>query len=438
MGSVDEGLEARTLRKVAWRIIPLLFVLYVFNILDRTNVNVAVLTMKPDLGLSDAAYGFGVGIFFAGYFIFQVPSNLMLERVGARRWIVGIVMSWGIVASCLALVWDPLSFYGVRFLLGVAEAGFFPGIVLYLTYWFPNSIRGRAAARFILAGAVAGILGNPLGAALLRMDGLGGLAGWQWLFLLEGIPSFLLGFAVLAWMTDRPEHAHWLAVNEREWLMQKLAEEREHRQKHHSMTLVEAFRYPRVLHLSGLFFLNALAGSSVGSFANPILKQRLRMNDQEVLLLATLPIIVGALSLLYFSAHSDRTGERRLYVVAGLMLAAAGAGLMSITTSPWLTFGALCLVNFGTQCANGPFWALTTGFLTGAAAAGGLAFINSIGNSGSLFGPPMTGILNDLTRDYRAGLLVMCGIWLVAALVAQLLPEDPAHQALRRTREVAG
>lgn len=430
--SGEGDLEARTLRRVAWRIIPFLFVLYVFNILDRMNVNIAVLTLKPDLGLSDQAYGWGVGIFFFGYFLFEVPSNLMLERLGARRWIAGIVMAWGLVACGMAFVQDRWSFYALRLLLGVAQAGFFPGIVLYLTYWFPNIIRGRAAARFILAGAVAGIIGNPLGAALLQLNGLAGLRGWQWLFLVEGIPSFLLGFAVLAWMTDRPEHAHWLKPDEREWLTARLAEEQAHRMKHHGLTLMEAFRYPRVLHLSGLFFLNALAGSGLASFANPLLKQRWGVSDQATLLIATVPVIIGALSLLFFSSHSDRTGERRLYVVAGFLTSAAGVALIGLAPSPWTTLAGLCLVHLGTQCANGPFWALTTGFLTGMAAAGGLAFINSVGNSGSLFGPPMTGFLNDWSGSYQAGLLVMAGIWVATATVAYLLPEDPAQKARKQ------
>jgi MFS transporter, ACS family, tartrate transporter len=427
----ESSLESRTLRKVAWRLIPFLFVLYVCNILDRNNISIAQLTMKKDLAFSDGMLGFASGIFFLGYFFFQVPSNLMLERLGARRWIAWIIMGWGAVACCLALVSNAASLYSVRFLLGVAQAGFFPGMVLYLTYWFPDVLRGRAAARFILANVVAGIIGNPLGAALLKLDGYLGLQGWQWLFLLEGIPTILIGLSVFFYMTSRPEDARWLSDEERGWLIRRLSTEREHREKHHPLTLAQAFRYPRVLHLAALFFLNMLAASGLGFFTNPLLKERLQMDDTSTLLIATLPAIVGALSLLLFSSLSDRTGERRLFVVAGLLMCAVGVTIVALTRSPWVTLGALCLISFGGQCTNGPFWALTSGFLTGAAAAGGLAFINSIGNSGSFFGPWMMGQFKDLTGDHQMGLFVTCGVWLCTVVVAFLLPEDPAQRALR-------
>jgi MFS transporter, ACS family, tartrate transporter len=425
------NLESRTLRKVAWRLIPFLFILYVCNILDRNSVNIAQLTMKADLGFSAQTMGFGAGIFFIGYFFLQVPSNLMLDRLGARRWIGWIVMAWGAVACSLSLTRDANSFYAIRFLLGVAQAGFFPGMVLYLTYWFPNSLRSRAAARFILAGVVAGIIGNPIGAAVLKLDGLNGLHGWQWLFLLEGIPTILLGMSVFFYMTDRPEQARWLSDEERSWLIEKLRSEREVKEKHHGMTVKEAFRHPRVLHLALLFFMNILAGSGLGFFTNPILKERLGTDDTTTLLIGMIPTIVGALSLLFFSAYSDRTGERRLFVVVGYIVTATGVTIVALSRDPIVTVSALCLINFGGQCANGPFWALTSGFLTGAAAAGGVALINSIGNSGSFFGPWLTGWLKDITGDYFVGLLVTCGIWLATSLVAYLLPEDPAQKALR-------
>lgn len=435
MQSTDTELEGRTLRHVAWRVIPLLFVVYVCNILNRTNVAVAILTMKADLGLSDTAYALGSQIFFAAYFFFQVPSNILLERVGARKWIGGCVLLWSVAACCVAFARDIYTFCLFRSLLGVAQAGFFPGIILYLTYWFPNSIRGRASARFIVAGQVAGILNNPLGAVLLDLDGALGLQGWQWLFLLEGLPTFFLGFAVLALMTNRPEEAHWLPEANRGWLLSRLEAEREEKRKHHSLTLRQVFRYPRVLHLALIFFTNLVAGSGLGLFTNPILKRRFGLDDQSVLLIATIPTIIGALSLLYFSAHSDRTGERRLYVVIGLALAAAAIAVVAVTRSPWLTLAALCFMALGTQCANGPFWAMTSGFLTGAAAAAGIAFINSIGNLGQFFGPIVTGFFNDRTGSYQAGLFVVAGLWLATAIVAYLLPEDPAQRAPRPIKE---
>ncbi len=421
-GQTDAELESVTLRKVAWRLIPFMFLVYVVNILDRTNLNAASVALKPALRLSDADYGFASGILFLGYLLLQIPSNLMLDRLGARRWIGWIVIAWGVVSACMMFSRDLPSLSFFRFMLGVAQAGFFPGMVLYLTYWFPNSIRGRAASRFILAGQVAAVINNPLGAALLRLDGVAGLAGWQWLFLLEGIPACLLGVAVFFLMTSRPEQAYWLKPAEMDWLIRTLAWERSHREKHHAMKLSQVFRYPRVLHLTLIFFLNLVAGAGVSSFLNLILKARFGGSNQDALIIGTLPAICGALSLLYFSALSDRTGERRLFVVVGLAISAVAISVAAWTRNPWLTVGAICIQAIGTQMANGPFWALTTGFLTGTAAAGGIAFINSLGNSGQFFGPMVMGQVPNA----ETGLFILGGVWVLASLAAYFLPEDPA------------
>jgi ACS family tartrate transporter-like MFS transporter len=426
IGSAE--LERITLGKVTRRLIPFMFLLYVFNILDRVNISIAVLTMKRDLGFTDQVYGLGAGMFFVGYFFFEVPSNLVLERVGARLWMARIMLTWGAVAASLMLIRSATSFYSLRFLLGVAEAGFFPGMMLYLTYWFPESIRGRTVARFVLANTTAGIIGGPLGAQFMRLDGLAGLHGWQWLFLMEGIPTMLLGVAVFFYLTDRPEAAHWLAPVEREWLIERLARERAHRQQYHHMSLLEAFRYPRVVHLAGIFFLNILAGSGLGLFTNLILKQRTGWPDQQVLWVSALPPLLGAVSMLLAAAHSDRTRERRRHVAVGLALGALGIALVAVTRTPVMTLVALGLVAIGTGVANAPFWALTTGFLSGLAAAGGIAFINSVGNSGSFFGPVLMGYLKDHTHSYEAGILIMAAVMGIASLVAFLLPPDPAQQ----------
>jgi MFS transporter, ACS family, tartrate transporter len=426
IGSAE--LERITLGKVTRRLIPFMFLLYVFNILDRVNISIAVLTMKRDLGFTDQVYGLGAGMFFVGYFFFEVPSNLVLERVGARLWMARIMLTWGAVAASLMLIRSATSFYSLRFLLGVAEAGFFPGMMLYLTYWFPESIRGRTVARFVLANTTAGIIGGPLGAQFMRLDGLAGLHGWQWLFLMEGIPTMLLGVAVFFYLTDRPEAAHWLAPVEREWLIERLARERAHRQQYHHMSLLEAFRYPRVVHLAGIFFLNILAGSGLGLFTNLILKQRTGWPDQQVLWVSALPPLLGAVSMLLAAAHSDRTRERRRHVALGLALGALGIALVAVTRTPVMTLVALGLVAIGTGVANAPFWALTTGFLSGLAAAGGIAFINSVGNSGSFFGPVLMGYLKDHTHSYEAGILIMAAVMGIASLVAFLLPPDPAQQ----------
>ena len=322
----------------------------------------------------------------------------------------------------------PLHFYLLRFALGVAEAGFFPGIMLYLTYWFPNAARGQAAARFILGGTIAGIIGTPLGAFLMSLDGLKGLQGWQWLYLVEGIPSFLLGFVVLYYMTDRPEQAHWLLPQEREWLTRTLLREQTHRQKFHHMSLLQALKYPRVLHLSALFFLNIFSGAGLGTFSNLLLRQRTGWTDRNVLLISTIPSIFGAIFMMLASAHSDKTGERRLYTVWGMFIAALGVVLIVWTRTPALTMTALCIVAIGVAIFNGPFWAMTTGFLSGAAAAGGIAFINSVGNSGSFFGAVLMGKLKTYTSGYEIGLAVLAVTFVLAAIIGYWLPPDPALQ----------
>ncbi len=449
----NSGLERVTMRKVTRRLIPFMFLLYIFAVLDRFNVTVAVLTMKKDLGLNDEMYGFGAGIFFIGYFLFEVPSNVLMERFGARRWIARIMFTWGLIASSMMLMRTPMHFYVLRFLLGLAEAGFFPGMILYLTYWFPNAYRGQAAARFIMAGAIAGIIGGPLGAVLLKFNGkplgalllklsgmggpagalllklssVGDLKGWQWLFLLEGIPSFLLGFAVLFYLTDTPAKAHWLGEEERAWLLATLARERAHRQKFHHMTLWQAFGYARVRHLTTLFFLYIFSGAGLGVFTNLILKQRTSWTDQQILYIGVLPSVLGAVVMMAAAAHSDRTRERRLYTGWGLVIAGAGVALAAATRSPLMIMTAICIVAVGTNIFTGPFWALTTSFLSGAAAAGGIAFINSIGNSGSFFGPFLMGWLKTHTASYDIGLYATAGTFLLGAVVAFRLPPDPAQ-----------
>lgn len=432
----EAELERVTLRKVALRIIPFLILLYIFNYLDRVNVKVAVLTIQADLQLSNWQYALGYSIFFAGYFIFEVPSNLMLQRMGARLWITRIVFTWGLLACCMVFIRDAFSFYVLRFLLGVAEAGFFPGVMLYLTYWFPSTARGRAASRFVIAGVIANFIGGPIGAGLLSLDGLWGLHGWQWLFLLEGLPSALMGFAVLAYLTDRPEKAHWLKPHEREWLVNRMAADVSHQRKYHHMTLMQALAYPRVRHLATLFFLNVFGGAGLDIFTNQLLKERAAHLDhpwsnQTVLLLSALPIFLSGVALLLSGMHSDRTQERRLHVVVGISTAAVGTMLCAFTNDARLTLAALCVIAIGSQIANGPFWALTTGFLTGEAAAGGIALINSIGNSGSFFAPQVMGALKD-HHYYQLGILLMSGVLCLAAYVAYRLPPDPAHEARRK------
>ena len=422
----SEAMERATLGKVARRLIPFIALIYAFNILDRTNIGVASLTMKPDLGFSNTVYGFGAGMFFIGYFFFEAPSNLILEKVGARIWIARIMFTWGLISSAMMFVTTPFWFYTTRFLLGVAEAGFYPGMILYLTYWFPTAQRAQAVARFVAVSAIVGVVGGPLSGLLLGLDGLGGLKGWQWLFLLEGIPSCLLGFLVLSYMTDRPEKAHWLTDRERVWLIQKLAAEATQREEKHGLTLRQAFQSPKILHFCAIFFLYVSAGYGLGFFTPQIFKAQTTWSDQFIALVSALPGLAGALAMLLSAAHSDKTGERKYHVAFGAALGAFGIVLVALSGDPFFTLGALVVVSIGTGICQGPFWAMPTSMLTGAAAAGGIAFINSVGNLGGFAGPAAMGKLKDLTNSYQTGLFVLAGMLLGAAILSALVRQSKA------------
>lgn len=401
------------LRKVMWRLVPFLAVLYFFNILDRSNVGFARLTMQDDLQMSPAVFDLGYGIFYFGYLVFEVPANLLLRRVGARRWIARIMVTWGLVSCATLAVTGPTSFYLVRILLGVAEAGFFPGIILYLTYWFPARERARMTAYFMMAIAVAGILGNPLSGAILQyLDGLAGLKGWQWLFLLEGIPSVVLGFVVLAWLPDGPAQADWLSSSERAWLSERLAAEDQYRRARHGADLRRALVDGRVWLLIAVYFTVAVGSNASGSYFPQLIGNRFQgWSKLAIGLLAALPHLCAVVGMTLLAAHSDRTGRRRLHVALAAFLAAAGWTLSACTTSPWLGLAGFCLAQTGMLSMLPPFWALPTSFLSGTAAAGGIALINSVANLGGLLGPSILGRfgLEAMALTLLAGgLLVGC------------------------------
>jgi ACS family tartrate transporter-like MFS transporter len=423
---MEDPLERVTMAKVTRRIIPFLFVLYIFNYLDRLNVAAAALTMRTDLKMSDEVYGFGFGIFFIGYVLFEVPSNLMLERFGARRWIARIMISWGIISASMMFVHGTTSFYTLRILLGIAEAGFFPGIVVYMTHWFPASIRARAAARFMVAATVSGIIGGPLAASIMGLDGIIGLKGWQWLFLLEGIPSIFLGFAALRYMTDRPADADWLEPEERTWLIDRLARETEYRKQRENPTVLQALRHPKVMHLCSIFILTQLCGYALGAWSPQVLQARSGWTKEQVLWIGALPGIVGAIAMLISAAHSDRTRDRRLHLAFGILINASGVLLASLVRSPIVTLVAFAIMALGGGIANAPFWAVSTSFLTGAAAAGGIATINSVGNLGGLIGPTIMGYLKQHTHGYESCLAILSGTLAVASLLAFMIRHDVA------------
>lgn len=425
---MTDRLERETLRRVTWRLIPFLFLVFIANYLDRVNVSFAALQMNRDLGFSGAAYGLGAGIFFLGYVLFQVPSSLLLARVGARRWIGAITIAWGLVASSTMLVRGPASFYLLRFLLGVVEAGFFPGVILYFTYWFPVAQRAHAVARFMTAIPVAQIIGGPISGWLLGLGGRAGLAGWQWVFLLEGLPSIVLGALVLAYLTDRPEHARWLSPEARAWLAERLRSEGPAEAGAPWHFLTRTLATPILWQLIGVWFLMVLVGYGQLLWLPQIIKGASGLSDFSVGLLSTAPPLVAAVAMVRIAAHSDRTGERRLHVAVPTFVTAVGFAATAATLrAPLLATAALTLVAIGIAGAFGPFWGLATGALGGAAAAGAIALINALGNIGGFAGPYVVGLVKDATGSFAGSLLTFAGLALIAGLLAlRLRPARPA------------
>lgn len=410
----DSQLEKITLKKVAWRLVPFICVLYVLNILDRANLGFARLQMQDDLNLSEAMFDLGYGIFYIGYLIFELPSNLLLHRVGARRWIARIMISWGLVSCCTLFVWDQWSFYGVRVLLGVAEAGFFPGIILYLSYWFPQRERAKMTAFFMLAIGLASVFGNPISGLIMQhLDAVAGLHGWQWLFLLEGLPSIVLGFGVFYYLTDYPKDATWLSSEQRDWLVGRMRQEEEDRQQRHHADRLSALLQWRVWLLIAIYFTVAVGANAGGAYLPKLIKSQ--FEDASVVqigLLTAIPHLCSVIGMILFGISSDRRGERRGHLIAAALLASIGWGLTAWNPSPMLAFAGLCLAQTGMMSMLPVFWTLPTAFLTGAAAAGGIAMINSVGNIGGFLGPSILGSF---------GLWSMAGVMLAGAVLILLV-----------------
>jgi ACS family tartrate transporter-like MFS transporter len=421
--SGDPAAVARALAKASRRLIPFMFVLYVVAYLDRINVGFAALQMRQDLGLDEAVYGLGAGIFFVGYFLFELPSNLILARVGARLWIARIMVTWGLVSSAMMFVRGPASFYALRFLLGVAEAGFFPGMILYLTYWFPPLERARAVARFMTATAIAGVVGGPVSGALLGLDGVAGLRGWEWLFLLEGLPAVGLGLVVLVYLPDGPAGASWLTPAERRALAACLAAE-EGARRHHATTLRGALLHGRVWLLGLLYFVLVNGVYGVSLWLPQIVKGLSGAPDLVVGIASALPYLFAALGMVAVGAHSDRTGERRWHVAGAAALGAAGLAVAACIEAPLVALGALSLAALGIWSALGPFWALPTAILRGTAAAAGIALVNSIGNLGGFAGPYLIGLVKEATGSFAGGLLVLAGGLVAAGALALGLRDE--------------
>lgn len=417
------------LRKVRWRLIPFLFLLYIIAYLDRVNVGFAALDMNRDLGFSAAIYGLGSGIFFLSYTLLEVPSNLMLARVGARLWIARIMLTWGVLSSAMIFVNSPSRFYVTRFLLGAAEAGFFPGIILYLTQWFPQRERARAVGLFMTATAMAGVIGAPISSALLRLEGVWALHGWQWLFLIEGIPAIVMAPVVLAFMTERPAQAKWLSAEERAWLVAEM--EAEQTQSSQAIvTLRGALGSARLWIVSLPYFCIVIAFYGISFFLPQILQSVSGFGSATIVLLSAIPYVAATIGLVFFGSRSDRTRERRWHVAVPCLIGAAGFVLTVLApATPAVALTMLSIAAFGIWGTLGPFWAMPTALLRGTAAAGGIALVNSIGNVGGFAGPYLMGWIRDATGGFTVGLLTLAAILVVGALIVLGL-KQPDERAI--------
>jgi ACS family tartrate transporter-like MFS transporter len=406
--------SANLYSKIIWRLIPLMFICYIIAYVDRINIGFAKLQLREVLGVDESVfgsvYGIGAGLFFIGYFLFEIPSNLILQRVGARIWIARIMIVWGIVSSSMMFIGSTTGFYLIRFILGIAEAGFYPGMILYLTYWFPDKQRAHTVALFATGTVVAGIVGSPLSGAILELHGLKGLEGWQWLFLLEGIPAVIMGLVVILVLPDRPQKARWLTSAEKDWIKSRLDEETLQLKGRAHFRLSEAFMSGRIWLLCFIYFLLTIGIYGYEMWMPSLIKEFSLQSYSVVGLINAIPYLIAIVVMLIIGYHSDKTGERRWHVAISAFAAAAGFGFSAYLQNPYLAMIALMASLVGLKSAMGPFWALSTTFLSGTAAAGGIALINSVGNLGGFVGPTLIGIVNDRTGSIGMSLWILGGV----------------------------
>ena len=404
-----DEIEAVVVRTLTWRLVPFLFLLYTVAYLDRINLGFAALQMQQQLGFSDAVYGFGAGVFFAGYFFFQVPSNLVLERVGARRWIAVLMVTWGIISAAMSLVGSRQSFYALRFLLGAAEAGFFPGVILYLKNWFPARARARTVARFMTAAPLSGVIGGPLSGALLGLHQEAGLAGWQWMFLLEGIPAIVLGGMAWAYLVDHPASARWLSDEQREWLQQTMQQEAAETTVASRSGALAALQLGRIWTLALVYFGLNTVSYGMSLWLPNLINSLSAVGNLEIGVLSAIPYVVAAVTMVIVGLHSDRSGERRWHTAVPAFAGAIALALAAHVSSVAPAVALVSVAVLGVFSMMGPFWAMPTTVLSGTAAATGIAFINSVGNLGGFFGPYIIGLLRTSTGHFKGGLLVVAG-----------------------------
>jgi len=404
------------IHRLFWRLLPFLFLLYVVAYLDRINVGFAALQMKSQLKFSDAVYGLGVGIFFLGYFLFQVPSNMAMQRFGARRWIAFLMILWGAISTSMMFVVSAKSFYTMRFLLGAAEAGFFPGVIYYLRNWFPVAVRARALALFIMAGPISGVIGGPISGALLGLHQRNGLAGWQWLFLLEGIPAILLGFVAYIFLADRPEKARWLSPGDLAWLVSALRRDEIAASKERAaLTDISSILWDvRVWGFSFIYFSAVACAYSIMFWLPTAVRALSGISAFAIGLLAAIPYLAAAIAMVIVGAHSDRTGERDWHLALPAFVTCLALVPAAFATTVPTTIIALTIAMAAEFSMMGPFWVLASGTLDAKTAAAGIAFINAIGNLGSGLGPFWIGYLRTPAGSFRGGWLTIAVLLFLA------------------------
>jgi ACS family tartrate transporter-like MFS transporter len=422
-------IEGRTIAKISWRLLPLAALAYCVAYIDRTNVSFAALTMNKDLGLTAYIYGWGAGIFFFSYFLFEIPSNLILERVGARMWIARIMLTWGVISGLTAYATGPTSFLVYRFLLGAAEAGFFPGMILYFTYWYPAVYRGRVISTLFIAQPIANALASIVSGTILEYtDGLLGFKGWQWVFILEALPAVVLAVVVWKVLTDRPAVASWLDAGERDWLETQLAEERRKIDVAGGKpSLIEALADRRVLALSAIYFMGVTANYGIVFFMPQIVKG-MGLTNQMTGFVSSVPYIVGTVGLIAWGWSSDRNHERHWHLIAASVLAAAGLAVAGWFGSSFWALVGMSAATVGIYGSRASFWPMPSMFLTGTGAAGAIALINATGNLGGYVGPFVVGWIKDSTNSFQAGLYFLAACALMGAVITLLAPTATGRQ----------
>ena len=416
-----QSIERTTIAKISWRLLPLLMLSYFIAYLDRVNLGFAGATMSRDLGFTSTVFGSAAGIFFLAYFLFEVPSNLALERFGARRWIARIMFSWGLVSALQAWVTSSTSFNVVRFLLGIAEAGFFPGVIFYITLWFPAAYRARIIGWFMFAIPISTVIGAPISGYILNLDGVGGLHGWQWLFTLEAIPAMLLTFVVLFYLPDGPRDVSWLTAEERTWLQERLLSEQRNRESYHRLSWQQTLFNWRVIALGIVYMGITVPLYGLGFFLPQIIKAFGGLDNVQVGFINAFPYLIGAVAMLYWTRWSDASRERKGFLLVSLVCIFAGLVGAALTTTPVYKMAAVTLAAVGIFSALPVFWTLPTALLSGTAAAAGIAWINSIGNLGGYIGPTLFGMLRDAMGNDIYAVLFLALLSVLAVVLILIL-----------------